>query len=136
MMMKRMLIAVAVVALGVPATGGAALVGFRTPSGNIGCQGDTATSSIRCDIVARDWRPSAKPASCDFDWGNAVGLRRTGATRFLCVSDTVLGIGPKLSYGRSRRIGSITCTSRQRGLTCINRAGRGFELSRQRLRRF
>ena len=41
-----------------------------------------------------------------------------------------------LAYGRSWHAGGITCTSRRTGLTCRNRDGHGFFVSRERWRLF
>jgi hypothetical protein len=129
----RLALLLGIAALLVPATGGAA-VHFRTPSGNIGCYADR--SSIRCDIGRTDFRPPAQPAACEFDYGNAFSMGRTGRAQRICHSDTVLG-GPRLlRYGQTLRIGAFTCASRSSGLTCRNARGRGWFLSRQRVRLF
>lgn len=114
------------------------LVSFRTPSGNIGCIGETtrADNSVRCDIRTRNWSPPPRPRSCDLDWGQGLNLTRTGRARYVCAGDTALNTGPRLAYGTSRRIGAIVCVSRTSGLTCTNAAGHGFTMSRQRVRRF
>jgi hypothetical protein len=113
-------------------------VQFRTPSGNIGCVGETtrADNSVRCDIRTRSWSPPPRPRSCDLDWGQGLNLGRIGRARYVCAGDTALNTGPKLAYGASRRIGGIVCVSRTSGLTCTNAAGHGFTMSRQRVRRF
>ena len=41
------------------------LVGFTSPSGNVGCFVDSA--NVRCDISERDWSPPPRPADCQFD---------------------------------------------------------------------
>ena len=44
---------------------------------------------------------------------------------------------PVLAYGKSRRFGRFTCTSRTTGLTCRDRrSGHGFTVSRERQRLF
>jgi hypothetical protein len=111
-----------------------ALIGFTTPSRNIGCIGDR--TSLRCDIAVTATRPPPKPRSCQYDWGNYFELRPTGRPRRLCVSDSALGNRPILRYGRTLRLGRISCTSRTSGLTCRNADGHGFFLSRQRVRLF
>jgi hypothetical protein len=109
---------------------------FQSPSGNIGCvigrQG-----GVRCDIRNRDWRPPPKPASCMLDWGFGLTVGRRGRARFVCAGDTVLGQGRRLAYGDAIRRGRFRCVSRRSGMRCVNRRnGHGFNLSRQRARRF
>jgi hypothetical protein len=41
-----------------------------------------------------------------------------------------------LAYGSAVRIGGISCTSATAGLSCRNRSGHGFFLSRERWRMF
>jgi hypothetical protein len=118
-----------------PATSSSRSIDFTTPSRNIGCAGDA--TSVRCDIRATRTKPPPKPRSCRFDWGNAFALRQRGRPRRLCHSDTVLGSSRVLRYGRTQRFGrGIRCTSRTSGLTCRNRDGHGFFLSRERVRLF
>jgi hypothetical protein len=138
-MLTKRLVAILLGGCGLFATSASAkLVEFRTPSGNIGCIGETAgaDNSVRCDIRNRSWSPPPKPASCQLDWGQGLSLGRTGRARYVCAGDTALNVGPKLAYGSSRRIGAIVCVSRTAGLTCTNAAGHGFTMSRTRVRRF
>ncbi len=119
-------------------TASAVPVTFRTPSGNIGCQGETARAgnTVRCDIARRSWSPPRRPAGCVLDWGQGLVLERRGRARFVCAGDTALNRGRILAYGTSRRVGGITCRSRTTGLTCANLDGHGFFLSRGAYRRF
>ena len=113
----------------------AGLITFKSPSQNIGCA--LAVGYARCDINRRDWSPPPKPASCDVDYGQGLTISRNGSRgRFVCAGDTVLGGRVTLRYGRSLRRGSITCTSRLSGVTCKNRRGHGFRISRGGYRRF
>jgi hypothetical protein len=127
-----------VISLMVASTASAALVQFRTPSGNIGCIGETARADnvVRCDIRSRSWSPPPKPTSCELDWGQGLSLGRLGRARYVCAGDTTLNVGPKLAYGATRRIGAITCVSRTTGLTCTNAAKHGFLMNRTRVTRF
>jgi hypothetical protein len=119
-------------------TASATLVQFRTPSGNIGCAGETAraSNSIRCDIRNRSWSPPPKPRSCELDWGGGISLDRRGRSQFVCAGDTALNNGGKLAYGKRKTIGAIVCVSRTSGLTCTNADGHGFAMSRTSYRRF
>ena len=112
-----------------------AAVFFHSPSGNIRCVIDR-TSFTRCDITTREGTPPRKPDSCEFDWGNSLGLGFRGRGHFLCVSDAV-NRGRRLDYGEAIRRGRFRCRSRVTGMRCVNlRNGHGFAVSRQRVRRF
>jgi hypothetical protein len=113
----------------------AALVGFHTPTGNIGCV--VSVTSARCDIRHHSWTPPPAPASCDLDWGNAIALDRRGKGGFICAGDTALGFPRRLDYGESVRRGRFRCTSLSTGVRCVNRRnGHGFRLSRESYRFF
>jgi hypothetical protein len=43
---------------------------------------------------------------------------------------------PTLGYGHTWKQGPLSCITRSSGLTCQNRDGHGFELSRERQRVF
>jgi Family of unknown function (DUF6636) len=112
-----------------------AAVFFHSPSGNIRCVIDR-TSFTRCDITNRDWSPPPKPASCEFDWGNSLGLGFRGRGHFICVSDAV-DMGRRLDYGEAIRRGRFRCRSKVTGMRCVNlRNNHGFALSRQDVKRF
>jgi len=133
-MRKLALLAALVAALAVVGPASAA-TSFHSPSGNIRCVID-GTSFTRCDITNRDWSPPPKPQSCEFDWGNSLGLGLRGPGRFLCVSDAV-DSGRTLDYGKSIKRGRFRCRSRMTGMRCVNvRNGHGFAVSKQRVRRF
>lgn len=112
---------------------------FRTPSGNIGClYAKTAGSrpELRCDL-AQVAHPAPKPASCEFDWGHAFGVSTRGRAHRLCVSDSAMDPGaPVLRYGRTRRFGPFSCTSKTTGLRCVAPSGHGFKLSRAQQKLF
>jgi hypothetical protein len=96
-----------------------------------------SASGARCDIRRRDWSPPAKPFDCEQDYGQGLMVTRNGARgRFVCAGDTALGSGRVLAFGRSVRRGGLRCTSRESGITCKNRRGHGFRISRQSYRRF
>ena len=109
---------------------------FRSPTNNIGCGVDAATT--RCDIREHSWTPPPKPASCDLDWGNGAEVSGNGAGTFACAGDTVFDpAAPVLAYGQRTRQGSTVCESAEAGVTCTNEAsGHGFFLSRDRYRLF
>ncbi len=110
--------------------------GFRSPSGNIACAQEG--TRVRCDILATTNGRPPRPASCRFDWGFAYATRQGWQRgRRLCVSDSVNDPRlPVLAYGRRWRAGGVTCHSRTAGVTCANRGGHGFFLSKARQRLF
>jgi hypothetical protein len=136
----RLLVLCVLLALAAPAVAAAGTppASIATPSGNIGCI--AAGGVLRCDVRVSRAPVPPRPASCEFDWGNAFEMTPRGRARRLCASDTALpgrGTGHRvLAYGRSRRIGPFRCASARVGLTCRNRAGHGWFLSRERIRLF
>ena len=133
--MRRMILLATLAAAGIAPAGAAAVVGFHSPSDNIGCS--ILKSGVRCDILHREWQSPPQPGSCHFDWGSSVGINRHGKAHFLCVSDSALGLGKELAYGDSITSHRFRCKSLVSGIRCTNkRNGRGFALSRQRYRFF
>lgn len=112
--------------------------GFASPSGNIACY--VQPQSVRCDIAESAWDPTTipnRPADCQGVWGDAMEVSGTSRPDFVCHGDTVFGTGPVLDYGRSLRVGDITCTSRQTGVECqAGAGGHGFSMSRTSYRWF
>jgi hypothetical protein len=132
---------IAALALGTPAPAATStqLHSFRTPSGNIGCMAGEfeGTWELRCDISGdiQEWR-GGRQRDCELDSGDSIGLQATGRPYWVCHGDTVLGSGRVLGYGSTWRAGPFTCTSARTGITCRNRAQRGFSMSRQSYRFF
>ena len=130
-----------VVAAGAALTAGAAAAPdaafetFRTPSKNIACGYSAgAPAFLRCDILS-GLKPEPR-RSCELDWTGA-SMRPTGRATASCAGDTVYDPRSRiLAYGQTWRRGGFRCTSRTTGLTCTNRSGHGFFLSRQRWRLF
>jgi hypothetical protein len=115
---------------------------FRTPSGNIGCSFSAGLDgaeapTVRCDIRSR-LRPEPKaPKSCPLDYGDSIQVKRLGRPQLVCHGDTAIDPRSRvLGYGTQWRRDGITCTSRTIGLTCANRSGHGFFVSRQSWRLF
>ncbi|MGI3168353.1 DUF6636 domain-containing protein [Pseudooceanicola sp. C21-150M6] len=116
---------------------GAALAdgyGFRTPSGNIYCNGTVIDGAIDCNIVEFNGAPlQPKPGNCNGIWGHTFEMDGTGPARMSCSSyrprkSTYTNIA---GYGQSADFGPIRCTSEKTGLTCRNQSGHGFFLSRR-----
>jgi hypothetical protein len=121
------------------------LVGFRTPSSNIHCQLFEGKSdrgqpyrSLRCDVMQMSNRPPVRPRDCDLDWGRAFEVSDSSAMgERLCYGDTVHDESLlTLSYGNLWERSGFRCKSEPSGVTCINSAGHGFELSRTAQRVF
>ncbi|HET9104243.1 MAG TPA: DUF6636 domain-containing protein [Solirubrobacteraceae bacterium] len=132
-MPARLITAIVVVVAAVAPSAAAAdsLVGFASPSRNIGCYMDRA--QVRCDIRNRSFTPPQRPRSCPLDYGQGLIVTGRGRGRYVCAGDTALDGQRALPYGRSISRGPFRCTSLTSGMRCINvRTGHGFALSRQR----
>jgi Family of unknown function (DUF6636) len=107
-----------------------AFVTFQMPSKNIGCGYLTGLgpATLRCDIRS-GLRPTPR-GTCELDWvGISMGR---GAARPTCAGDTVFGPpAPVLAYGSVWKRGGFTCLASRIGISCENRAGHGFFLSRE-----
>jgi hypothetical protein len=94
---------------------------FVTPSKKIACRiyDEGQGLVIRCDLYFLNDR--------------AVRMTRRGRAHLIHVTDAIGD--PKasvLAYGKTKRVGPFTCTSRRTGLSCHNRNGHGFTVSRER----
>lgn len=106
------------------------LIGFTSPTGNVGCMLDP--TFVRCDIAERDWEPPPRPADCEFDYGQGIGMSAGAPPEFVCAGDTALGGGEALAYGASVSAGSLSCDSAESGITCRDAdTGRGFTVARE-----
>ncbi len=113
------------------------LTSFNTPSGNIGCI--AFGHYLRCDISKKDWRAPRPKSPCRLVRGDSLTMTGTGRPVWTCHGDTALaprGSRRALAYGSRWHWGPFTCASRIAGLTCTNRKGHGFFLSRQSYRLF
>jgi hypothetical protein len=107
---------------------------FHLPSGNIGCVYAAQGASLRCDILS-GLRPEPR-GRCELDW-TGLTLGASGRAHPQCAGDTAVDRRSRiLGYGRTWRRNGIVCRSATTGLTCRNRSGRGFFLSRARWRVF
>lgn len=108
---------------------------FQLPSGNIHCALHDGT--LRCDVLQFSYARPPRPARCQEDWGGAVTLGSKGAAQVICHGDTVADpANPVLGYGHAWQGPGMACTAARTGLRCTNGDGRGFEMSRVRLRLF
>ena len=106
--------------------------GFRTPSGNIYCNGSVGGGDLGCTIVNRD--PGSAPAGLSCPGGNElhVDLLQTGAVRASCggPAGRMSSYTDIADYGVSANFGRIACVSQTSGFQCTNGDGHGFFLSR------
>ena len=110
--------------------------GFRTPTGNVYCNGSIEGGEMYCSIVERSGPPAmADTGDCSAFWGHHVQLERTGPARVICGTEprksSYTDIAP---YGVSASFAEITCLSEMTGLQCTNPEGHGFFLSRKEQR--
>ena len=119
-------------------TGDAKLAkGFTLPSRNIFC--DWQITKLRCDIGSGLQPPTAE---CPHESGLDAPPTLMTITRALgagpqCTADIFAPVGrPTLAYGKMWRFHGILCLSQESGLVCVNQAGRGFFLSRERWAEF
>lgn len=120
------------VAFVAPAAAQDALIGFRSPSNNIGCQyyDHDRVVALRCDIMEATVT-ARRPRDCDLEFGKAFEMKPKGPSERLCYGDTIMDQGlPLLPYGQVWQRGGFTCTSEATGVTCSNTDRHGFSLSR------
>ncbi|HEY4280208.1 MAG TPA: DUF6636 domain-containing protein [Conexibacter sp.] len=122
------LVVAALAALVHSASASASVRWFYSPSENISCE--VSSGGVR---GAYAFCQSVKTPK-------SVKLTRNGRSK-VCRGGACLGNGPEdskeLAYGRSIRVGAFRCTSRESGMRCVVvKSGHGFELSRDRIRRF
>ena len=111
---------------------------FEAPDGNINCEflagsGSDPTGTVRCDISDKTWQPPAKPASCQGDWGEGLGL--ADRATMLCITDTVRGQSSSaaLPSGTAIRFAPFTCSNGPAGMNCVNTVtGSGFLIGQER----
>jgi Family of unknown function (DUF6636) len=127
-------------ALAAPAWAADVFVTIKTPTGNISCAYSRLTGQpavLRCDIRSGLVPRPPRPKGCALDWAYGYEMRTTGRAHTFCAGDTVLDARARVvGYGRSWTRGGFTCVSRRTGLTCRNRSGHGFVLSRKHSRTF
>ena len=131
-----------------PPVGGAATNGFfKTPSSNILCSyaNSTGAASVGC-VVKSGLKPPPPRRGPECSPGLVVGLGATGRVHTEgseCPGEDApetpyvgADVARVLGYGKTWSGGGIHCTSAVTGLTCRNRRGHGFFLSRDKWRAF
>jgi uncharacterized protein DUF6636 len=127
---------------------------FQTPSGNVVCKaysgvneleggGQAFYAGILC-VIKSGLKPQPRH-SCDIEGGfilHQVGLGSTGRTQVPGCTDDTAGTrllarsAQMLAYRKTWSGGGLRCTSAVTGLTCRNKSGHGFFLSRAQWRAF
>lgn len=120
-------------ALWLPVTASADF-GFQSPSGRIKCAANAQLAAISCSA------PRAERGSCDgqpFAWASVKQGGQAEIRPYGCYGGIpVFPYGGRtVQYGATVRAFGIRCRSTTRGITCRNRPGHGFTISRTRLRR-
>jgi Family of unknown function (DUF6636) len=111
------------------------LTGFVSPTGNVACMLDADWA--RCDIIDRDWAAPARPADCEFDYGQGIALGPGEQAQFVCAGDTAFGPDEVLPYGDSIKAGVLRCESAASGVACRDiHTGHGFSISVEAYRLF
>lgn len=118
---------------------------FKTPSHNIVCEafdapGTPATLVCTIKTGLKPPPPRIKCHSGDFT-DRVISLAATGRARAgACAGDPGPLVGEAsarvLAYGATWKRAGLRCASAFAGLTCTNRSGHGFFLSRRHSRRF
>jgi hypothetical protein len=121
---------------------------FKTPSGNIVCYHspgprDQPRPFLEC-VIRSGLKPAPPRRPCAEGGyaGDRVHMFATGRTYVpSCAGDPGAAVGLKLGarvlgYGKTWSGGGLSCRSAFTGLTCRNKSGHGFFLSRARWRRF
>ena len=113
-------------------------VNFHSPSGNIQCAISTGDyAGVRCDMSELTPSFTKAPPDCEFDWGSSFAVDAKGKGYLACVSDAVANDeGLELGYGKSISLDGFTCKSEKSGLTCTNKSGHGFSISKAKQRLF
>ncbi|MEM9797310.1 MAG: DUF6636 domain-containing protein [Pseudomonadota bacterium] len=110
---------------------------FVTPSGNIYCQVglERDFSDIFCRIHERQGVPAA-PALAGCANGHSFAMGDRGPVQVSCEAGGRWPGQSEAAYGDTGQFGGIICRSETSGLTCTNRDGHGFFLSRRSQRAF
>ncbi len=122
---------------------------FKTPSGNIQCEyqyGGNAPGGVQCGIKS-GLKPPPPRRGPGCSQSNRVSLAVTGRVqtgKSICPGEDEGDAGPfaggptafVLGYGKTWSGGGLSCTSAVSGLTCRNKDGHGFFLSRGNWRQF
>lgn len=131
-------VTVTIISLSLSQVSIAAPEGFQSPSGNISCQlFEGEINALRCESSLKPKPPQPYPGYCEVVWGQGFLLPADARPEILCIGDTIRDKNkPVLAYGKTWNNGGFKCVSQKTGLTCTNRSGIGFFLSREKWRVF
>ena len=105
---------------------------FSSPSGNILCA-LSAAQGAACFLGIDRQTHTTPPAGCRDDWGAGFAVGPDGRGNLLCYTDLFVGAPDfVLPYGAEIAVGGTRCQSSRAGMTCLNRDGGGFAISRMR----
>ena len=105
--------------------------GFLTPSANIACNAGHPVGSTRA-LLACTVFSAASPKKGQKVWA----MYATGRVSVGYILGNAATDYPRLAYGRSWTWRGFHCSSQTTGLSCGNRSGHGFFLSREAPRVF
>jgi hypothetical protein len=113
-------------------------VTFRTPSGNIRCDGwslgpSLTDNTVMCAVMSTRVKVTYQCPDVGVGCPDVFTLNATGRVEIARASYQT-GTSRTLAYGQTLTLGHLRCVSRFAGLTCTSMYSRhGFFLSRQRL---
>jgi len=111
-------------------SGGANLVAFESPSGNITCIWSDAMPHLTCDMAVRADEPAEPPGGCgEITWApNYLNLSAEGLENGFCTGGLEVPLGAAvLPYGSALTFLDFGCLSERSGVTCVHLStGRAF----------
>lgn len=113
---------------------------FKSPTGNIVCQGDGITADdqpnrgVSCYIFDHNTTPKTQDEKdCDLDWTTGYTVLAQGRGKYtgVCHGDIFWQMNaPTLNYGQTIKGKGWQCTSKKTGMTCTNQTGGGFLMNK------
>lgn len=105
---------------------------FQLPAGNIHCR--MSDGELLCHAAGPVRDSGARIRDCLQD---SASLRARGQAMLICDGDNIANdTAAALHAGQSWHQPGLACTAAPAGLRCVNADGRGFEMSRARVRVF
>ena len=129
LIVPTLLTALAAIAVMAPSAS-AKLVGFQTPSENVGCYMDG--HGARCDVRDQEWTAPPPTMPCELDYGQGVFIGRHDPAEYVCAGDTTLDPEHEvLEEGDKIKTGRFKCKNKgDDTIKCVNtRTKEGFKVS-------